>query len=280
MSARWLLLLTLATACTAAFRSQSGGATAPAGVSTGTSNSIYIGDRGGLLTRAGLTALGVVAAMGAVTVDKQETHIYTAGDEVWAETKTEGRINFDNAQAAADIMNAAADPKQNFGGLSAGLDIAAQTLGGDTSGWMFDFGFEGAATSRHSRFGWRAMCKFAFGDYTFHDRMIKTFSDGMVMMSRGDADYSFLGVISRVGITYRLPLSTTNVAMLEAFAQPNINFWGIGQYFALDTVVAPSPWYAGVRFSAMVVAYVEAKVGMSSLSGDRQSVGLEAGFAF
>jgi hypothetical protein len=277
-----LVALVAATGCTAAFRSQDGGAIAPTGVSSGRTNSIYIGDRGGLLTRAGLLGLGALAAAGA-THTETTTTVSDEGSYYLVTKESTTTVDPVAAQNAADIMNAAADPSQNFGGLCAGLEIAARDLGGDTSGWMFDFGYATAATSKTSRWGLRGSAKLAFGEMTMHDRTLTAYIPDSVQTMKGDASYGFFGTFLRMGATYWLPVSRHNVAMLEGFLETDLNLLtalDVSQSNNFDELSHPSPWSVGVRFTAIKVLYVEGKVLWSAMNSEHTSMGLEAGFAF
>lgn len=277
-----LIAVIAATGCTAAFRTSDGGAIAPTGVSSGRTNSVYIGDRGGLLTRLGVGALGVVAAAGSVKSESKTT-VTDNGTYYTVETETTSTVDPVAAQNAADIMNAAGDPKQNFGGLSAGLEIAARDLGGDTSGWMFDFGYVESATSKTSHWGLRGVAKLAFGSMTMHDRTIRALDlDGSVQTKMGDADYTFFGTFLRVGATYWLPIARRNIAMLEGFVEADLNMLTLldpGET-SFEDLSHPSPWSVGARFTAITVLYVETKLSWSAMNSEHASVGLEAGFAF
>jgi len=265
--------------CTAAFRTSSGGAIAPDGVSSGTTNSLYFADRGGLLTRAGLAALGVVAAAGAVQDVKRESTISNNYDgTVTVTTKTQGTFNAKSAQDAADILNAASDPRQNFGGLTGGLEIASTKLGGDTSGWMFEFGYAHAMTF-HSRWGFRGSVKLMFGGFTLHDRMITSFDNstsetGVVTMVMGDASYKYFGLPVRAGLTYRF----TPVTGLESFVKLEPNWYPRTSTRSID--FDPSPWHIGLRLSVLEFLYVELDARFSGLRESASGYGLEAGFAF
>lgn len=279
MWCRSLAVILVLGGCTAAFRTQSGGATARDGVSSGTTNSLYFSDRGGLLTRAGLVALGLVAAAGSVENVKRESSVSDNGDgTVTVHTRTSGTFNAASAAAAADILDAASDPHQNFGGLTGGLEIASTSLGGDTSGWMFEFGYA-YATVFHSRWGFEGSAKFAFGGFTQHDRMIATFdtssSDaGVVTNVKGDGTYDFLGFPIRAGITYRVAPKTT----IEPFVKLEWNLYPVNDNSQLT--IDPSPWHFGGRFTILDYFYAEADVRFSGLRDSARSYGLEVGFAF
>ena len=280
MYARVIVWLLLFGGCTAAFRTATGGATARDGVSSGTTNSVYFSDRGGLLTRAGLLALGLAAAAGSVEDVKRTSTVSDNGDgTVTVHTVTTGTFNAANAAAAADILDAASDPHQNFGGLTGGLEIASTSLGGDTGGWMFEFGYA-YATTTHSRWGFEASAKFAFGGFTQHDRMIATFDHsmvdtGVIAMTKGDGHYDFVGFPVRAGVTYRVAPRTT----IEPFVKLEWNLYPVIDE-ASNLAIDPSPWHVGGRFTVFDYAYVEADVRFSALRASARSYGLEVGLAF
>ncbi len=274
-----IIILLVLGGCTAAFRSSSGGATARDGVSSGTTNSLYFSDRGGILTRAGLAALGVIAAAGAIENVKSTSTITDNNDgSVTVRTRTTGTFNAKSASEAADILEAASDPHQNFGGLTGGLEIASTSLGGDTGGWMFEFGYA-YATTFHSRWGFEASAKFAIGSFTQHDRMIarldtSSSDTGVVAMTKGDASYNFAGFPLRAGITYHLAPKTT----IEPFVKLEWNLAPISTDSGI--LFDPSPWHVGGRVTVLDYVYAEADVRFSAMRESALSYGLEVGFAF
>ena len=246
------------------------------GASKGTTNSLYFADRGGLLTRAGLVALGVLAAAGSVDNVKTERTIRDNGDgTVTVHSVTTGTFNAKNAAAAQEILDAATDPHQNFDGLTGALEIASQKLGGDTDGWRFDFGYAYAKTFA-SRWGWEWSAMFGFGEYTMYHRNITLYHDdtGMTETHVGNAGFDFLGIPVRAGVTYRVAPKTT----VEAFGKVEYNFWPNSQTTGIT--LDPSPWIVGGRFTIFDLLYAEANLRFSSMRSDNVSYGLEAGFAF
>jgi hypothetical protein len=285
-SRRAVLIVALAAmlGCTASFRTQDGGAIAPTGVSGGRMNSIYISDRGGPITRLGIFAFGLLAAMGATHSESTSTTT-DHGSYVEVETTTTTTVDPVAAQNAAEIMGAAMDTSQNFGGLTGGLEIAARDLGGDTSGWMYDMGYSAAETSKHSHWGVRGSAKFAIGSMTMHDRMMSAWSPAanMIVTQKGDASYGFCGTFLRAGVTYWLPVSHKNVAMLEGFVEADLNWLTLvdsTETDGFDDQSHPSPWSAGVRFTAFKTLYAEVKVLWSAMNSEHTSSGFEVGFAF
>ncbi len=257
---------------------------APTGVSSGTTNSVYIADRGGLLTRAALVGLGVIAAAGSVEAHTERSVVDNGSYYTVTDTTTY-TTNPAAAQTAADIMNAAADPALNFGGLCAGLQLAARDLGGDTSGWMFDFGYAAAEQSAKSRWGLRYSAKLKLGELTMHDRTGRSYSsiDQTISTQQGDFDDDFFGAVVRGGVTYWLPIAHHNVAMLEAFVETDLNLLTVLDHEAhdgFDELSHPSPWKIGARFTAIKYLYAETYLAWSAMNAEHRSVGLEAGFAF
>jgi hypothetical protein len=279
MHLRIVMVMLLLVGCTAAYRTTSGGATAREGVSSGTTGSLYFSDRGGILTRAGLAALGMVAAFGAVRDVKSESTVTNNGDgTVTVHTKQSGTFNAHDAQAAADILNAASDPRQNFGGLTGGLEIASTSLGGDTSGWMFEFGYAYAKTF-HNRWGLNLAGKLMFGGFTQHDRMITKFDTsssgtGVVTTTMGDSGYDFVGPTLRLGFPYRVRPDV----FVEPVLKLALNWYprGVDNDIQFD----PSVWQAGVRVTAMKYVYVEIDGRFSEFRESATSYGLEVGLAF
>lgn len=281
------MVLLLLAGCTAAFKTQTGGAIAPTGVASGTTNSVYIGDRGGPITRAALVAVGLVAAAGSVD-SKTTTTVTDNGTYYTVHQETTSTVNEAQAQNAANLINTATDKdaelaertEKGFSGLSAGLEIAARDLGGDTSGWMFDFGYVAAGPlAERSAWGARASVKLAFGSMTMHDRLMKAWTASALAQQMGDADYGFFGAIARGGVSYGF----TSFARLEAFVELDLNMltWlDASETSGFEDLSHPSPWWIGSRFTAAKYVYVEGKVGMSAMNSDHTSVALEAGFEF
>ncbi|MFT3696296.1 MAG: hypothetical protein QM831_24360 [Kofleriaceae bacterium] len=282
---RTLVVMLALAGCTAAFKTQTGGAIAPTGVASGTTNSVYIGDRGGLLTRAALVAVGLVAAAGSVD-SKTTTTVTDNGTYYTVHQETTSTVNQAQAQNAVDIMHKAGDSdlaertERSFSGLSAGLEIADRDLGGDTGGWMFDFGYIASGPiADDSAWGARAYVKLGFGSMTMHDRMMQAWTTSALESRMGDADYGFFGLLTRGGLNY----SFTKFAKLEAFIELNLNMLTLldpGETNSFEDMSHPSPWWGGSRFTLAKYFYVEGKVGMSAMNTEHTSVAMEAGFEF
>lgn len=273
MFRRTAVLALALSACTAAYKTTSGGATAKPGVEGGTTSSIYLGDRGGLLTRLGLAGVGAAAAVGSVENVQSTTREVGRDDRyIYTETTTTGTVNAERARGAQQILDTAGDWKQDLGGLSAGLEIASTKLGGDTSGWMFDFG--NTWTSKFGSWGARGSLKIKFGKMTFHDRVKRTVMNLGVSEVMEEQTYSLLGFPVRAGLTYR--------GIIELFFQADLNVITAFQMQELFTDLSPSPslWHVGARLAAFKFLYVEAVMSVSAMRESRTSYGLEGGFAF
>jgi len=273
--------LAVSAGCTAALRTSDGGAfTKPMGGGAQI-NSVYLGDRGGIFTRLGLLSLGMVAAAG--TVDNVQTTsstsgIYdTRGNRVGTATTTTttGTVNAQRAaeaQRAGDALNKAADaqltggaidPTDNYEAMTGGLEVASTRLGGDTSGWMFDFGAK--IGKRRGAFGYRAAIKVGFGKYTFHDRM----RDGMMLP---ESTYTFFGFPLRLGVTYR--------GVVELYGQLDLNLVTTFNELLGDDDTSPSAWRAGARVNVLKYFYAEATLAFSAMRETKTSTLLEVGLEF
>ena len=277
-----VVLPLLAAGCNVALRSSDGGAFARPAAGEAQIRSLYVGDRGGLFSRLGLGALGGLAAMG--TVDNVNssttaTPIYDgSGNRVGTETTTitSGTVNADRAaalqrtgdQATAtmddQLRGGAIDPTQNYGSVTGGLEIASTKLGGDTSGWMFDFGVKGG--QRYGAWGYRAALKIGLGKYTFHERE----RDGVM---HPESTYKFFGFPLRLGITYH--------GVVEVFGQLDLNLvTAFTESLPEEFDSSPSPWRTGVRVTIARYVYAEAGIAFSAMRSAKTSTMLEAGIEF
>lgn len=257
------------------------------GVAGGTTRSIYIGDRGGLFTQLGLGLLFGVAAAGTVKPGPTTTSsqgIYDGGGNrigtrttttytgtVDAQAGQDLQRSYDAASGAAghQLRGGAQDPTQKFDWVTGGLEIASQKLGGDTSGWMFDFGWKGGR--RYGDWGLRSAVKFGFGKFTYEGRMVERLRTGAVAVE--DSDYTFFGVPIRLGITYR--------GAVELFGQLDLNLvTAFREALPGQDEASPSPWRAGVRVFAAKMFYAEAGVAMSTMRAVNRSTMLEVGLEF
>lgn len=287
---RWqyaAILVVAATGCNVAYRTQDGGAMTKPGVAGGTTRSIYIGDRGGILTKLGIAGLTGVAMFGAVSnvhTSESRSRTYDSQGRAWETTTRTTTYTVDRAKAEAigkggeqmakDAEKQAKpmDVNESYGGLSAGLEIAARRLGGDTSGWMFDFGWKG--TWRRGAWGLRSSAKLGFGKYTFHDREVRrsldTASAPVVRME--DSTYTFFGLPLRLGVAYR--------GVLEAFAQVDLNAVTAVGLIDDDQTASPSPWRVGARATVFRYVYAELTYAFSSMRAADTSTMLEVGLEF
>jgi hypothetical protein len=286
MYARVVVVLVALTGCTAAFRTTNGGAMAKPGVSGGVTNSIVFEDRGGPLTRVGFGLLGVAAATGSVKYtgsSSSDSGVYdSSGNRTGTLTTTThtGTVDPAAGQAAQNLVDSgnsasdaalkagAIDPTQNYASPVGGIEIATRNLGGDTSGWMFDFGAKVAR--RYGAWGLRWSARFGFGRFTFHERNLAIGSVGS--MQKVDSQSTFVGVPLRLGVTY--------LGLLEVFARLDLNFVTVFNEAIGEEDSSPSPWRAGARVFLFKRAYIEAGVMLSAMRKANTSTMLEAGIEF
>lgn len=264
-------LLVLTSACTAAVKTSTGGAYTKPGVEGGTSRSVYIGDRGGVLTRVGMTAVGGLATMGSISSSTRSERV--SGGYVYR-TDTIS-VDVERARQAQEILDAANDWSKDLTHLQAGLEIAARDLGGDTSGWMFDFG-QNVGVPINGSWGLRGGIRLEFGRMTFHDRKKRIVENLVVREVMEDSTFAMFGIPTRMGLTFR--------GVAELFFQADLNLVTLFNELAsaateLGENSSPSPWHAGARITLKYL-YAEAVMSLSALDEDRISYGLEAGFAF
>lgn len=268
-----------AAGCKVAYRTTHGNATAPAGMSSGTTSSITIGDEGGLLTmallRAGLVGLGLATAYGSIqnpTV-KTETHIEsrrTSGDTLVTTTTREATIVSGPAEAGLGIMNADLPTvTSRHGGLSTQLELARRWMGGDTSGWMFKVGyaFRWSRGTGDLLAGLRGFAGIGYGKHYIEDRMLARVDRGPPEL--GDGRFVFAGVPARVGAFVgkrRGPDAILPYLGAEVFAQADLNL-------SEEKDDAPTLFMVGLRFNYWVL-YVEGQLATSSHG---RSGGIELG---
>jgi hypothetical protein len=277
-----VLIAVASTGCTAALRTSDGGAFTKPTAGGAQINSVYIGDRGGLFTRLGIATLGMAAAVGTVEnvqSSSSDSGVYdSSGNRIGTERTdtTSGSINTQRAQEgqrAGDQMIGAADAQLKGGAVSqtdnyevvtGGLEIASTRLGGDTSGWMFDFG--GKVGKRRGSFGIRAAIKMGFGKYTFQPRMRDE-----VMLA--ESTYTFIGFPLRLGVTYR--------GIVEIYGQLDINLvTTFNELIPDENNSSPSPWRTGARLSVAKYFYAEAALLFSAMRQEKTSALLEVGLEF
>jgi hypothetical protein len=260
--------------CRAGFKSAAGGATSPTGFGRGLSRSVVFSDEGGLLSRLGLGiglgGLGVITAAGAVENAQTKTSVDTNGDRTVVTQETTGTVNQQQANDALKITQLADGAKLSGknGGLAANLEIAAQTLGGDTSGWQYDMGysFRRVTTSTTFALGFRGYIGVGYGSFTMHDRIMERVDRGPPEF--GEATFTFLGLPTRFGVfLVKRPEGLTSLVGTETFVKANINASG------------PTVFHLGQRLQ-MSLLFVEAGVSMSGTAEDDRSYELEVGLGF
>jgi hypothetical protein len=265
--------LVLLAGCRAGFKSSAGAATSPDGMGKGVSRSVVFSDQGGILSRAPLAALGMVAAAGAVKVTSDRTTVTPHGDgTATVEREISGTVDTRAAQNAVDLANANPTVTSSDGtsraGLAANLEIASRSLGGDTSGWQFDFGFGIQRIKRHYfsngfGLGWRGYLGLGYGNFSFHDRVMDAADRGPPVF--GDGNYKFVGVPARFGVfVARMPGGLASILGTETYAKANLNSSG------------PSTFAVGQRVQWSLV-FVEVETLMSA---EDRGYGLELGFGF
>ena len=247
----------------ASFRHQQGAAIAPPGVAGGTTNTVRISDISGPLSRAGVYGLAVLTAAGAYRETSRTTSSYRQGDYIVTETTSSGYIDQGTAAAAGELAAAAVGDEPV--GLQASLDIASRSLGGDTSGWMYQLGYKGEPFLCGPRLMCRFYGGFGIGRYTFHDRM-RTDGSGAV----AEARYSYIGVPLR--------LDLVPSRFLTVFVQADLNIATVANAM-FDELGSPSPWHAGVEVK---VGWVFGRVQQSwgRATWDSRSTTLEVGLGF
>ncbi len=256
------------------------------GVSGGVTNSIVFEDRGGPLTRVGFGLLGAAAATGSVKstgsstsssgiydssgnrTGTQTTTTYTGTVDPAAGQRAQNLVDSGNNAADATLKAGAIDPTQNYISPVGGLEIASRNFGGDTSGWMFDFGVK--AARRYGAWGLRWSARFGFGRFTFHDRTLAVGSASFTQMVESQSTY--VGVPLRLGVTYG--------GLFEVFARLDLNFVTAFNEALGEEDSSPSPWRAGGRVFLFKRAYLEAGVMVSAMRKANTSTMLEAGLEF
>lgn len=275
LAASLTLLVIAATGCRAGFKSSAGAATSPDSMGKGVSRSVVFSDQGGILSRAPLVALGALAAAGSVKVTSDRTTVTDHGDGTATVTReVAGTVDQGAAQNAANLANAnptvTSRDGTSRGGLAANLEIAAESLGGDTSGWQFDFGLGYQQLNHRSLahdfgIGWRGYLGLGYGSFSFHDRVMATADRGPPVF--GDGNYKFFGIPARFGIFVARARSLSKIFGTETFAKANLNASG------------PSTFALGQRIQWSIV-YFEVEALMSGAGDSDRSYGLECGFGF
>ncbi len=283
---RWLVMVMMLSAgCTAALKTSSGGALSRPGVEGSVTNSITIGDRGGLLTRASLLGLAIFGAAGSVENVKTTTDVNSVGNATIVTTTTTGTVNRETLKSAGDMMNAATDPNANISGLAASLEIASRSLGGDTSGWMYRIGYSGR-WGRGRGLGVRLFAGLGFGEFTHYDRKVSRYAPtdqtlvvnglGSVSVTTEDSDYVYVGTPVRIALTY--------ASIVETYFQAEMNWITPFHEFevfgdAVSDAPVPSPWTLGIR-GTLAIGFVGTFISLASMRAEGRSYGFEAGIDF
>ena len=268
MRAAVVLVVLCLIGCRAGVRTTAGGAVSAPGAGPGVRRSLVFSDEGGLLTKLGIGSLGVIAATGAIEDAKSETTISRNGSEVVVTREDSARINGQTAkslQGFVDAGNTYSLPKRH-GGMSANLEIAGESLGGDTSGGQFDLGY----SFRHivgggpGYVGFRGYLGFGYGKFTSHDRVMDRTDRGPPMFA--DSTYKFVGMPVRFGVFALGDFDKfRQLKGLEVFTKVNLN-----------ASASASTYHVGSRLQWFIF-YVEAEVGTQGMSEDDRSLGLEVG---
>jgi len=219
------MLTTALGGCHAGFKSAAGSATSPSGMGPTLSRSLQFSDEGLLLSRLGLGLLGMGAAVGSI---EKTAIVEDENGDLWQVAT----INKDRAKKAQDVLDLANEGKLSSatGGIAARLQIAAQTLGGDTSGWQYDMGYNIRAIRSIGPIATllRAYVGVGYGSFTMHDVLVRTDRGPPEMRS---ADYDFFGVYARGGaFLIKNPTSFKDVAGLETFATVSGNALGASTF--------------------------------------------------
>ena len=241
---------------------------APPGVSSGTTNRIRISDSGGPLTRAGVLGLAFGASAGAVK-NVQTTQTATRnGNDVIVRTTTTATIDQEQAARAQGLMDAAvADAPVP---LHASLEIASTSLGGDTSGWMYNIGFRTDPVSVGKFAVLRASFGLGFGRYTFHDRERRSIGGSSDAGVIGDYRYTYIGSPVRITV-----FSTT---WLRSYFQADLNWVTAWDVISFEPAT-PSPWRVGTQVNLGPI-FVQGEVAWSRMNSEDASVGIEVGIGF
>jgi hypothetical protein len=269
-------------ACHVGFRSSAGTAALPkaateAGAQRGMSRSVSMGDEGGLLTmavvKAGLVGAGALGAAGSVEVTEYKESatsiVYNSDGSKTYVKSSEATVKVDQGQAqrSADLMNTTPTPdglRFGRGALATNLEIASTSLGGDTSGYQFQFGYAYRMMYRRSGLVMRArgFAGLGFGHWTIHGRETR--------MDRGpptfeDYRYGFFGIPVRVAGMIGKPRRDGLELVPEFGLEPYV-----GTELNLND---PTPFRAGAR---LILSYVHIDVEWAKSSAG-SSVSLEIG---
>lgn len=251
------------TGCHVGYKSAAGGAQSPDGFGKGVTRTLQFADEGLVLSRLPLYALGMAAAVGSI-----ENHaiVQDSQGNYW-QTAT---VNVKSAKNAQEILDLANEGKlsDRSGGMAARLQIAAESLGGDTSGWQYDMGF---AFRKMRSAGplfvmLRGYVGLGYGNFSYNDRAMSRVDRGPVLF--GDADYGFGGVYGRFGaFLAKPPSSFKKIWGLETFATVSGNIRG------------PSTIGIGERLQLLLL-FVEVEAQVAGGSDDDRTYSIEVGLGF
>jgi len=260
------------TGCQVGYKTAAGGAMSTGGLGKGTTRSLEFSDEGFLLTRLGLGFLAVGVASGSIENAKSESTVSTVGGNTVVTTKQSATINTGTLGAAQKIADAANGPRSGLsgahGGVASRLSIAAQTLGGDTSGWQYDFGYNLRWVASLGPLGFmaRTYLGLGYGTYKFHDRVYMPVDRGPPRF--GDGQYGFGGLYGRIGAFFiQPPKGLSDLTGLETYMSVSLN--------ARDHSMVTF----GQRLQ-IIAGFVEAEVQIGGSSADERSYALQIGAGF
>lgn len=248
----------------ASFKTASGNALAPVGMAGGTTNIVRVADASGPLSRAALIGLATLTAAGAYKETSRSTTTERVGDYIVTTTTTTGTVDQAQAQRAAALADSAFSSEPV--GLQASLDIATRYLGGDTSGWMYQVGYNSEPFACGPVLACRFYGGLGFGSYTFHDRMIEDASGTRM----GDGEYNYIG--------FPLRLEVAPASFLAGFIQADLNTVTLANIISSEEG-SPSPWHVGVdlRFK-WIYGRMQQTFGQATL--DDRTTTFEVGLGF
>ena len=222
-------------------------------------------DQGGILSRAGLGMVAVAGAAGSIRDVQTKTTVTNNGDSIVVQKETSGTVDQQQLANATKLAEMAGDPKADLsstnGGLAANLEIAAQTLGGDTSGWQYDMGWVFRKFWRGSiPFGIRVYAGLGYGRFTAYERILDPVDRGPPMYGEGTT--KFFGIPLRLGaFIVTRPEGLTSFYGTETFVKTGLN------------AIGPTALHVGQRIQ-VPLGYIEASY---AVSGEGRSVGIEVG---
>jgi hypothetical protein len=235
----------------------SGSAVAPPGFGASTINGVKLYDRGGILTRAFLVGVGLLAAYGSVS---QSDKVIDSGPGYTVVERTT-TVDVEGVKAATAVTAGALDSRSDASFLETELTVADPRLGGDTKGYMLQANY----VAGFIRFG------FGFGHYAFSPSSQMSLRDGQTTkVPNVPSEYSYLGFPLRLFV-FRSP-------QLQVYGQADLNLWTLLDVIGGDPLT-PSPWRFGARvqFSKF---FASGELSWSRAVLDRASIGAEVGIVF